>query len=103
MRGSNPSGGGVFRTRPHWPCGPSILLRNGYLVSFTAVQRPGRGDDHLPTYSTEVKERVELYLFSPSELSWSILGCTFSPLLETAEKHAKRWSETEVGKLGNVA
>ena len=30
--------------------------------SFPGVKRPGRDDDHPPTSSTEVKERVGLYL-----------------------------------------
>jgi len=28
--------------------------------SFSGVKRPGRGVDHSPPYSAEVKERVEL-------------------------------------------
>ena len=43
-------------------------------VSFPGVKLPGRGVDHPPTSSTEVKERVELYLYSPSEPSWPVLG-----------------------------
>jgi hypothetical protein len=38
------------------------------------VKRPGRGIDHPPPSSAEVKERVELYLYSPSEPSWPVLG-----------------------------
>jgi hypothetical protein len=34
--------------------------------SFPGVTRPGRGVDHPPPSSAEVKERVELYLYSPS-------------------------------------
>ena len=41
--------------------------------SFQGVKRPGRGVDHTPTPSAEVKERVELYLYSPSETSWPVL------------------------------
>jgi hypothetical protein len=37
-------------------------------------ERPKRGDDHPPTSSAEVKERVELYLYSPSGPSWPVLG-----------------------------
>jgi hypothetical protein len=33
--------------------------------SFPRVKRPGRDVDHPPPYSAEVKERVELYLYSP--------------------------------------
>jgi hypothetical protein len=38
--------------------------------SFLEVKRPGCGVDHPPPYITEVKERVELYLYSPSGPSW---------------------------------
>ena len=41
--------------------------------SFPGVKRPGGGVDLLPLSSAEVKERVELYLYSPSESSWSVL------------------------------
>jgi len=34
--------------------------------SFLGVKRPGRGVDHPTPPSAEVKERVELYLYSPS-------------------------------------
>jgi len=37
--------------------------------SFPGLKRPGRGVDHPPPSSAEVKERVELYLFSPFEPS----------------------------------
>jgi hypothetical protein len=37
------------------------------------VKRPGRGVDHPPPYSAEVKERVELYICSPSGPSWPVL------------------------------
>jgi hypothetical protein len=40
-------------------------------VSFSGVKRPGLGVDHTPPSSAEVKERVKLYVYSPSELSWS--------------------------------
>jgi hypothetical protein len=37
-----------------------------WLPSFPGVQRLGRGVDHPPPSSAEVRERVELYLYSPS-------------------------------------
>jgi hypothetical protein len=42
--------------------------------SYLGVKRPGRGVDHPPPSSAEVKERVELYLYSPSGPSWHFLG-----------------------------
>ena len=34
-------------------------------VSLPGVKRPGRGVDHSPPSSAEVKERVQLYHYSP--------------------------------------
>ena len=47
--------------------------------SLPGVNRPGRGVDHPLPSSAEVKERVVLYLYSPSGPSWPVLGTT-SPL-----------------------
>jgi hypothetical protein len=80
VRGSNPGGGEIFRIRPDGPCGSSSLLYNGYWFSFPGVKRPGRGVDHQPQSSAEVKERVDLYLYSPSGSSWPVLGRTLSLL-----------------------
>ena len=40
----------------------------------TGAKRPGRGVKHPPKSGAEVKERVELYLYSPSGPSWSVMG-----------------------------
>jgi hypothetical protein len=74
IRGSNPGGGEIFRNIPDWPWGPPILLYSGYQVFFPRVKRPERGFDHPPPSSADVKGRVELYLYSPSGPSWSVLG-----------------------------
>ena len=42
--------------------------------SFPGLNRPGRGVDYPPPSIAEVKERVELYLYSPSGPSWPVLG-----------------------------
>jgi len=61
VRGSSPGGGGdIFRTRPDRPWGTPGLQYNGCRVSFPGAKRPGRGVDHPPLSSTEVKERVPL-------------------------------------------
>jgi hypothetical protein len=52
---------------------PPSLLYIGYRVSFPGVKRLGRGVDHPPPSSAEVKDRVELYLYSPSEPYWSVV------------------------------
>ena len=41
--------------------------------SLPGLKRPGRGADP-PPYSTEVKERVELFFYSPFGSSWTVLG-----------------------------
>jgi hypothetical protein len=46
--------------------------------SFPGVKRPGRGVDHPPLSRAEAKERVELYICSPS---WPVLGRTLPVLL----------------------
>jgi hypothetical protein len=45
---------------------------------FPGLKLPGRVVDHQPASSAEVKERVELYLCSPSGPSWCVLGWTLS-------------------------
>jgi len=42
--------------------------------SFLGEKRSGRGVDHLPPSSAEVKESVELYLYFPSGPSWPVPG-----------------------------
>ena len=73
VRGSNPGGRWDF---PHSsrPWGPSSLLYNWYRVSSPGVKWPGRDVDHPPPSSAEVKERVDLYLYSLSGPSWPVIG-----------------------------
>jgi len=47
------------------------------------VKRPGHGVDRPPPSSAEVKERVQLYLYSPSGPSWSVLEQTLPFILWT--------------------
>ena len=75
-RRSNSGGGDISRTHPDRPWDPLSLLYNGYWVSTPGVKRPGRGVDHPPVSSAEVKERLELCLYSPSGPSWPLLGRT---------------------------
>jgi hypothetical protein len=44
--------------------------------SFPGVKRQGRGVDHPPPSSAEVKQRVQPYLYSPSGPSWPVIGWT---------------------------
>jgi hypothetical protein len=52
-----------------WPTQPR--------VSFPGLEQPGNGAEHWPLSSVEVKETVEIHLYSPSESSWPVLGRNF--------------------------
>ena len=60
---------------------------------FPGVKRPGRGVDHPPPSSAEVKERVELYLYSPSGPSCPVLGLIL-PLLYVCFKTVSNFLPT---------
>jgi len=76
--GSNPGGSEVLRTRRDRPWGLSSLVYNGYWVSFPGLKRPRHDVDQSPLPSSEVKKKVELYLFSPSGPSLPVVGCVVS-------------------------
>jgi hypothetical protein len=59
-------------------------------VSSTGVNWPGRGFDHPPPSITEVKERAELYLYSPSGPSWPVLGWSLPLPLALSDWFLKR-------------
>jgi len=42
--------------------------------SFPGVNQPGHGIDHALPSSAEVKERVEMYLYSTSGSLWPVMG-----------------------------
>ena len=63
----HPSTPALGPTHPH-------VAYNGYRVPIPRVKQPRRGVDHPPPSSAEVKDRVQLYLYSPSKPSWSVLG-----------------------------
>jgi len=59
------------RDCPHSGAHPaSYTISTG---SFPGLKRQGRGVDHPPASSAEVKERVVLYHYSPFGPSWSLL------------------------------
>jgi hypothetical protein len=58
-------GGEIFRTCPDRPRGPPSLLYNEYRVFPGDKVRPRCDADPSPPSSAEVKNRVEVYLYSP--------------------------------------
>ena len=88
VRGSNLGGGETLCIRPDRPWGPPSLLNNGHQVFPVA----GCGVDHPPPCRAEVKERVELYIYS---LSAPSLPVTFSGKLTPPDrlplKNACNW------------
>jgi len=72
VRGSSPVGSEFSRTHPDRPCGPPSLLYNLYL--FIPWGKAAEAWRWPPTQnSAEVKERVELYLYSPFGPSWPVI------------------------------
>jgi hypothetical protein len=62
-----------FPQPPRPAVGPPSLLYIGYRVFFLGIKRPGPSIDHPPPSNAEVKERVDLYLYSPRESSRPVL------------------------------
>jgi hypothetical protein len=75
LDGSNPGWGEIFRTHPHQRWGPPSFLHNGYRV-FSGGKATGTWRWPPTPSSAEDKERVELYLYSPSGPLWPVLGWT---------------------------
>ena len=48
------------------------------------VKRPRRGFDHPPSSSVEVKERLQLCVYSPTGSSWPVIGWTFPRIAQLA-------------------
>jgi hypothetical protein len=73
VRKSNPDTGEILRSCPACSWGPHSVLYNGYRLSFPGLKRQRSCVDHASRSISEVKERVELYLYSPFGFSWPIL------------------------------
>ena len=75
---SNTSGSEIFHTCSDQLWGPPSLPYNGYWVSFPGVRQLRRDSDHPPPSGAKVKERVDIYLYSPSGPSRQVIGWTLS-------------------------
>jgi hypothetical protein len=65
--GSNPIGGAKYSAPFLFGPGAHPAPYIMGTVAFPGVKRPRRGVDRPPRSSAEVKNRIELYLYSPSE------------------------------------
>jgi hypothetical protein len=63
----------IFRSCPNRPRDPLSLLCNGYRV-IPGGKAAGAWRYHPSPSRAEVKERVDLYSYSPSEHSWPVIG-----------------------------
>jgi hypothetical protein len=78
VQGLNPGGNKIFCTHPDRAWGPPSLPYIKYQVFFPQVKHPGHGINHPPPSSTEVKESVQLQLYSPLGLhDLFYCDCTF--------------------------
>jgi len=68
----SPGGCEIFHTCPDQPWGHPASSTVG-TVAFLGVKQLGRGVDHPLPPSVDMKERVELYLYSTSGPSWSVI------------------------------
>jgi len=67
-------GGGDFLHPSRLALGPNPASYIRGIGSFPWVKQLQRGVNHPPPPGVEVKEGVELYLYSPSMTSWQVIG-----------------------------
>ena len=86
----------------------SLLVENGSEANpafctidtvslFPAVKRPVHVVNHPPTSAAHLKQRAEIYLYSPSGPSWPVVGRTLPFYLTLCSSHTVRsyvWGET---------
>jgi hypothetical protein len=73
VRGLNSDGTEIFHTHSDWSWGSPSLLYSGYHV-FRVGKVPGAWCRSPTPSSTEVKERVEVHLYSTSVTLWHVIG-----------------------------
>jgi len=90
VRGSNSCGGEIFCTCQEKLWGTPSLLYNGFWF-FPGVKAAGLFVDRPPASSTKLKERLELYLWSPFGPWWLVRGRNFTFTLTFMYWRGKRF------------
>lgn len=91
VQGSNPGKAEIFRTRPERLWSPTSLLYTEYKVSFPPVEHPSPSNP-------EVKDTVELFLYSPSGSS-CLIRVKFTFPWGVAEYEEKELEEEEENNM----
>jgi len=73
VRGSDPGGGEIFRSRPDRLWGPPSLLYNRYRV-FPVGKAAEAWCCSATPFCEKVKERVQLHIYFPFRPWWPVLG-----------------------------
>ena len=92
----------LYPSRP--ALGPTQAPVNGYRATFPGVKRPELGAHHPPESSSEVKEGVELYLYSPLDLHGLFLGeiCLYLYLYRIRVVVSTMGFAVHVARMGNI-
>jgi len=73
-RKANPGSRQIFRTRSDRPWCPATQPPIQWVPGLSGGKGTGRGADHPPQSSADVRERVKLYIYYPSVPSWQFIG-----------------------------
>ena len=93
VRGWNPGGGEIFRTRPDRPWITPSLLYSGHRVIPWAKTDGARLWPSTPS-SVEVKDRVELHFYSSFGPSWPVPGWTLPLFTQCKIQRARARTHT---------
>jgi hypothetical protein len=105
VRGSNPAGREILRTRPDRPWRSSNLVWNGYRVYFPRVRRPERDVHHPPPIAPTLKKGayvIDLSVYKFSTPSSSCALVFFTKMKAKAKSRAAVMVLFYILKITNV-